>query len=95
MPPRLGETFSDKFADQWPAFIWPKAKVVYYIFSVGYLALIVAGMIVMALRGGASLSQDASQTVHYLPMQKVLKMRFRMSSVVVAPVMASSGRSAL
>jgi hypothetical protein len=52
LPPRLGETFSDKFADQWPAFIWPKAKVVYYIFSVGYLALIVAGLIVMALRGG-------------------------------------------
>ena len=30
----------------------------------------------------------------YLPMQKVLKMRFRMSSAVVAPVMASMGRSA-
>ena len=31
----------------------------------------------------------------YLPMQNVLKIRFRMSSVVVAPVIASSGRSAL
>lgn len=28
----------------------------------------------------------------YLPMQKVEKMRFRMSSAVVAPVMASMGR---
>ena len=30
----------------------------------------------------------------YLPMQKVEKMRLRMSSAVVAPVMASMGRSA-
>src|SRR5260370_39021435 len=31
----------------------------------------------------------------YLPMQKVLKIRFRMSSVVVAPVIASRERRAL
>jgi hypothetical protein len=31
---------------------------------------------------------------HYLPMQKVEKMRLRMSSAVVTPVMASSGCSA-
>jgi hypothetical protein len=31
----------------------------------------------------------------YFPMQKVLKIRLRMSSVVVAPVMASRGRRAL
>src|ERR1019366_219003 len=31
----------------------------------------------------------------YFPMQNVLKIKLRMSSVVVAPVMASSGRSAL
>jgi len=30
----------------------------------------------------------------YFPMQKVEKMRFRMSSAVVAPVMASMGRRA-
>ena len=52
LPPRLGETFTDKLADKWPAFIWPKVKVLYYIFSVGYLALIVAGLIVIAIRGG-------------------------------------------
>ena len=51
LPPRLGETFADKLSDGWPAFIWPKVKVVYYIFSVGFLALIIAGLIVMALRG--------------------------------------------
>jgi hypothetical protein len=30
----------------------------------------------------------------YFPMQNVLKIKFNMSSVVVAPVIASSGRSA-
>ena len=54
LPPRLGETFSDQLADKWPAFIWPKAKVIYYIFSFGYLALTVAGLIIMILRNRAS-----------------------------------------
>jgi hypothetical protein len=52
LPPRMGETFSDKFSDMWPAFIWPKIKYPYYIFSFGYLALTVAGLIVIYLRGG-------------------------------------------
>jgi hypothetical protein len=30
----------------------------------------------------------------YFPMQNVLKIRFRMSSVVVAPVISSKGRNA-
>jgi hypothetical protein len=50
LPPRMGETFADKFSDQWPAFIWPKVKVIYYIFSFGFLALTVAGLIVVYLR---------------------------------------------
>lgn len=52
LPPRLGDTFFDKLSDKWPAFIWPKVKIVYYIFSFCFLTLIVAGLIVMALRGG-------------------------------------------
>ena len=52
LPPRFEETFFDKFSDHWPAFIWPKVKVLYYVFSVGFLALVVAGLIVMAVRGG-------------------------------------------
>jgi hypothetical protein len=51
LPPRLGETLADKFADKWPAFIWPKVKVLYYIYSFGMLALTVAGLVLMALRG--------------------------------------------
>jgi len=52
LPPRMGETFADKFSDKWPAFIWPKVKWVYYIFSFGFLALTVAGLIILYLRGG-------------------------------------------
>src|SRR5580692_3836739 len=40
-------------------------------------------------------SRRKSLTVSYFPMQNVLKIKLRMSSVVVAPVIASSGRSAL
>jgi hypothetical protein len=51
LPPRFGETFADKFADRWPAFIWPKVKVVYYIFSFVFLVVGVAGLIILRLRG--------------------------------------------
>jgi hypothetical protein len=54
LPPRFGETFFDKLADKWPAFIWPKVKVLYYIFSFGFLALTIAGLIVVFLRRGVS-----------------------------------------
>ena len=50
LPPRLSETISDKFTDWWPAFIWPKVKWIYYVYSFGLLALTVAGLIVMAIR---------------------------------------------
>jgi hypothetical protein len=46
----MGETLSDKISDTWPAFIWPKVKWLYYIFSFGFLALIVSGLIVVMLR---------------------------------------------
>lgn len=50
LPPRLADTFFDKLSDRWPAFIWPKVKVLYYIYSVGCLAIITAGLIVVAVR---------------------------------------------
>ncbi|HKU26844.1 MAG TPA: hypothetical protein VJQ54_15330 [Candidatus Sulfotelmatobacter sp.] len=50
LPPRYGDTFSDKLADKWPAFLWPKVKWLYYIFSFALLALAVAGLIVLFLR---------------------------------------------
>jgi len=51
LPPRMGETFTDKLADKWPAFVWPKIKWLYYIFSFAYLVLVVGGLIIMKLRG--------------------------------------------
>lgn len=50
LPPRLGETLFDKFADKWPAFIWSKVKIVYYIFSFLMLTLTTAGLIIVHLR---------------------------------------------
>jgi hypothetical protein len=52
LPPRMGDTFADKFSDKWPAFIWPKVKIVYYIYSFALLVLLVSGLVLMALRGG-------------------------------------------
>jgi len=52
LPPRMGETFFDKLVDKWPAFVWPKVKWLYYIFSFACLALIVAGLILRILRSG-------------------------------------------
>jgi len=51
LPPRMGETFFDKLVDKWPAFIWPKVKILYYIFSFLYLVVIVAALVIMAVRG--------------------------------------------
>ena len=44
--------FTDKLADKWPAFIWPKVKWLYYVFSFACLSLIVAGLIVRLVRPG-------------------------------------------
>jgi len=52
LPPRFGDTFFDKFSDKWPAFIWPKVKWLYYVFSFASLVLIVAGLIVRLVRPG-------------------------------------------
>lgn len=54
LPPRMGDTFFDKFADNWPTFIWPKVKILYYIYSFAFMVLVVAGLILMILRGGTA-----------------------------------------
>lgn len=53
LPPRMGETFFDKLVDKWPAFIWPKVKIVYYIYSFLFLTVVVASLIIIAIRGRA------------------------------------------
>lgn len=49
MPLRLDDTWGDKFSNKWPSWLWPKIRVVYYIFSVGLLLLIGVGLVAIAL----------------------------------------------
>lgn len=49
LPMRLSDTLADKFVNKWPAWVWPKLKVVYYILSIGWLLLVGLGLIAMAL----------------------------------------------
>jgi hypothetical protein len=50
LPPRFSESWSDKFADQLPTWLWPKIRAIYYIFSASFLALIIVGMSTLILR---------------------------------------------
>lgn len=48
--PRLGDTWGDKFADKFPSWLWPKIRVIYYIFSACMLALFAVALVLFALR---------------------------------------------
>jgi len=50
LPLRLDDTWTDKLANKWPTWLWPKIRVVYYILSIGFLLLVSFGLVVMALR---------------------------------------------
>jgi hypothetical protein len=50
LPPRFAETWSDKFADQLPMWLWPKVRIVYYIFSACFLIIVALGMVAIMLR---------------------------------------------
>jgi hypothetical protein len=50
LPLRLNETFTDKFADQLPPWLWPKVRIAYYIYSAAFLVLVIASLVMMALR---------------------------------------------
>ena len=51
LPPRLGETMSDKFADRLPQWLWPKLRIPYYVLSIIFMILIFTGLILMQTRG--------------------------------------------
>lgn len=53
LPPRFGETWGDKFADKLPMWLWPKVRVLYYIFSAFFFLLVVVGLTIKILRRGA------------------------------------------
>lgn len=44
LPPRLGETWSDKFTDKLPMWLWPKVRILYYVYSAGFLVLVAVGL---------------------------------------------------
>lgn len=48
--PRFGETWSDKFADKLPMWLWPKVRIPYYVFSACYMLLVAFGLTVIMLR---------------------------------------------
>lgn len=50
LPPRMSETLSDKLADALPAWLWPKARILYYVFSACLLLLIFNAVLVSTLR---------------------------------------------
>lgn len=49
LPPRMNETWSDKLVDQFPMWLWPKIRIVYYIFSLGFLGMVVIGIVRLIL----------------------------------------------
>jgi hypothetical protein len=51
LPPRLGATWGDKFADRFPMWLWPKIRIPYYVFSAGLLVLIVIGLVFVKAKG--------------------------------------------
>lgn len=50
MPMRFGETWTDKFVDKLPQWLWPKLRIPYYIFSGCFLALFLIGLATIFLR---------------------------------------------
>ena len=50
MSTRFSETWGDKFADRLPEWLWPKVRIAYYIFAVGFLALITTSLVILFAR---------------------------------------------
>ena len=44
LPPRMGETLGDKFADRLPQWLWPKVRIPYYIFAGAFLLAVAVGL---------------------------------------------------
>jgi hypothetical protein len=54
LPPRLSTTLGDKLADQFPMWCWPKVRIVYYVYSAGFLLCILFGVSVMMMQRGVA-----------------------------------------
>ncbi len=40
LPPRLSTTWGDKFVDQFPRWLWPKIRVIYYVYAICFFVLV-------------------------------------------------------
>jgi hypothetical protein len=49
-PPRMGDTWADKFSDRLPQWLWPNIRLFYYIYSVGTLTVFGLGVLTVAGR---------------------------------------------
>jgi hypothetical protein len=49
--PRFNESWTDKFADQLPTWLWPKIRIFFYVFSVVLFAVVALGLVVIIRRG--------------------------------------------
>jgi len=49
-PPRLAETWSDKFSDTLPMWLWPNIRIPFYVFSIAFLMLELLGLVILLRR---------------------------------------------
>ena len=49
-PPRLADTWSDKFCDTMPMWLWPNVRIPFFVFSIAFLMLDALGMIIILRR---------------------------------------------
>jgi hypothetical protein len=49
LPPRLGETWSDRFVDKLPMWLWPKVRIFYYVLSACLLLVAAVGLTTIIL----------------------------------------------
>lgn len=50
LPPRLQDTWTDKFADWLPMRLWPKVRIVYYTISGVFLLFCLLGVFIVVIR---------------------------------------------
>jgi hypothetical protein len=50
LPPRLNQTWGDKFADILPQWLWPKVRVLFYVYSIAVFILFDIGLAMMLAR---------------------------------------------
>ncbi|HLJ85277.1 MAG TPA: hypothetical protein VKZ53_00550 [Candidatus Angelobacter sp.] len=54
LPQRMGNSLADKFTDRLPSWLWPKIRILYYIFAPCVMMLFILGLTLklgLALRG--------------------------------------------